>query len=458
MAGGKRGSTSKTTNKAKVAKRETRSSMGNENKQSKTTKGGGARKSATSNMDSTNQNMNDNRSRSRVRAQFVEGDDLVEMEAAGQATDFAEFERDEQGSQPSQPSVTESSESDMSESEDEEVVLSQGRNMTNAKTIRPSGRDLDEASTSQYREVTQGASNAIISSIEDQVNTSLTRMQRYVDDKIAGFAKVAEIERQLAEKTRQLEELKDKGKRPKRQAQRSHNNEKDEILSKLTIYDNAVKRLNESKRGSSSSEDLIDTSDELLDVPDAFQPRVFFAEREMSRERSRSKSRDQNQMSRGRREVTPKCSASQDKQYQDRSHQDEYQVASPQDREDARKKELQEKSDKMIREAEASKARIYEVSGNNNSQFQSKVLSDRLKSVGLGGSQIISALIDETYKLVGSHLDQGLREKILNHEYVDFSKLLPKNNRFMKTSRNLISFKDEMGTSRIGVLLLIEMF
>ena len=37
-----------------------------------------------------------------------------------------------------------------------------------------------------------------------------------------------------------------------------------------------------------------------------------------------------------------------------------------------------------------------------------------------------SALCDENYLLIGSHLDMSLQHKIINHEYVDFAKLIPK--------------------------------
>ena len=35
--------------------------------------------------------------------------------------------------------------------------------------------------------------------------------------------------------------------------------------------------------------------------------------------------------------------------------------------------------------------------------------------------------IDEGYKLVALHVEDSLKDKIINCEYVDFSKLLPKN-------------------------------
>ena len=61
------------------------------------------------------------------------------------------------------------------------------------------------------------------------------------------------------------------------------------------------------------------------------------------------------------------------------------------------------RAEQMIRDSEASKARIHSVPGN-------KVASE----------------IDEEYILIGSHVDELTRQKIGNGEYVDFSKLIPK--------------------------------
>ena len=76
-----------------------------------------------------------------------------------------------------------------------------------------------------------------------------------------------------------------------------------------------------------------------------------------------------------------------------------------------------DKSDRIIRDAEASKARVYEVSGRPKLNISQ---SDK------HGMQGISAVIDEGYKLVGAHIDEVTRNKIINNEFVDFAKLLPR--------------------------------
>ena len=35
-----------------------------------------------------------------------------------------------------------------------------------------------------------------------------------------------------------------------------------------------------------------------------------------------------------------------------------------------------------------------------------------------------SAMVDENFLLVAAHLDETIKKKIVNHEYVDFAKLL----------------------------------
>ena len=68
----------------------------------------------------------------------------------------------------------------------------------------------------------------------------------------------------------------------------------------------------------------------------------------------------------------------------------------------------------LIREAEKSKARMHEVPG-KLPQFINK-----------DHAFIHSALVDQNYLTVASHISKSLKEKIQGFEYVDFSKLLPR--------------------------------
>ena len=74
----------------------------------------------------------------------------------------------------------------------------------------------------------------------------------------------------------------------------------------------------------------------------------------------------------------------------------------------------EEKVEKLIKEAEKSRGQIFHTPG--------KVTFD----VNLARNMIHSVLVDEEYMSVGGHLDQGMIQKIQKGEYVDFTKLLPK--------------------------------
>ena len=75
-----------------------------------------------------------------------------------------------------------------------------------------------------------------------------------------------------------------------------------------------------------------------------------------------------------------------------------------------------EKSEQVIRSVEAKRASLFTMKGNQDliMNWQSNEL-------------IRSAGIDENYLVIGSHVDQALQEKIVNNEFVDFAKLLPRN-------------------------------
>ena len=69
----------------------------------------------------------------------------------------------------------------------------------------------------------------------------------------------------------------------------------------------------------------------------------------------------------------------------------------------------EQRMDQKIRNAEMSKAVMFPVTGKHNTeQF------------------INTAMIDEEYMVVGSHVDNSTVQKIKNGEYVDFGKLIPR--------------------------------
>ena len=70
----------------------------------------------------------------------------------------------------------------------------------------------------------------------------------------------------------------------------------------------------------------------------------------------------------------------------------------------------EEKAEHLIKEAEAAKARIFTTPGKD---------SDLNK-------QFHSVLVDEDYLLVASHVDSNMYNRIIQGDYVDFSKLIPR--------------------------------
>ena len=68
----------------------------------------------------------------------------------------------------------------------------------------------------------------------------------------------------------------------------------------------------------------------------------------------------------------------------------------------------------MVREVERSRARIFDVQGKEDNYN------------GFTSSQHYFTSPDEDYLMVGNHIEDSLRKKIVEGEYVDFARLLPK--------------------------------
>ena len=138
----------------------------------------------------------------------------------------------------------------------------------------------------------------------------------------------------------------------------------DEITFKMPEQQNK-ETTNEKRRGSSSSEDradLVDTSDELMEV----DCDKFIADCEMEARLNKQRERQNKGDSPG---------------------------------------DFRSKSEQMICDAEAARARIY---------------------VSPGKQGMSSLVMDEEYMVIGAHIDSGLQQKIIDFEYIDFSHLILK--------------------------------
>ena len=137
-------------------------------------------------------------------------------------------------------------------------------------------------------------------------------------------------------------------------------------------------------RESSSLEDQIDTSDELMEI-DINEKFIADCETEAARQRQR----DHNETTDGQNNADRHHDASKQNQTMD-----------------------------MIQESEASKARMYTTPGNApliNSELN--IETNQVSPL----TQHYSSMVDENYLVIGSHLDGSIQNKIFNSEYIDFS-------------------------------------
>ena len=91
----------------------------------------------------------------------------------------------------------------------------------------------------------------------------------------------------------------------------------------------------------------------------------------------------------------------------------------------------QDRANRLIKEAETSKARLFELPKPGENFLQDR--GDRghasnfpMQGLDLTRPFLHSAMVDESYLMVATHVDEHLFNKIINHEYVDFSRLIPK--------------------------------
>ena len=80
-------------------------------------------------------------------------------------------------------------------------------------------------------------------------------------------------------------------------------------------------------------------------------------------------------------------------------------------------------TEQAIKQAEASKARIYITPGELNNNDFAHVERQEIDTDNIF---VHSAMVDENYLLLGNHIDAVTKQKIVSGEYIEFSKLLPK--------------------------------
>ena len=100
-------------------------------------------------------------------------------------------------------------------------------------------------------------------------------------------------------------------------------------------------------------------------------------------------------------------------------HQDIRHKHSEQGRNEKEKNYPDNRMRQLIKEVDLSRARVHETPGRNG-YFSNDLNKDFMNDF------IHSAIVDETYQLVASHVDEMTQEKIIRGDYVDFGQLVPK--------------------------------
>ena len=179
--------------------------------------------------------------------------------------------------------------------------------------------------------------------------------------------------------------------------------------SDLTIYERAVK---DKTRESSSSEDLIDTSDEQINNSDETINPACDGEAPQS-EKIQSTGHNNtfnvnmiDQVLNNIAEQTLRDGKKKEDRYK---RAENPQPSTSRDRD----RSPDELADQLVKQAELSKAQIYDTPGKHD-------------ELNVANDFVHSSLVDQNYKIVGAHVDPATRAKIVNNEYIDFAKLIPR--------------------------------
>ena len=330
---------------------------------------------------------------------FEANGDEVSMEIEGQ-----NFSDDNDNPNQSEPSDTES-EGEISEEEEEQKQEEQEQMNNESEAESEDEETVCKKLHKRAKKQERWQRRESMESKLDMVSTTLQQMKKFMAERGFDFNE-EEMNRQKA--------------KPAQKQGKSIVKESDKE-SEVTIYKDAVKKVsNDSNefyqqmddpeisfktkpnRESSSSEDRIDTSDEMMEI-DINEQFIADCEKEPRWQRNAQQ-------------------INQDKQPDHADMEDPL-----------------ERSQQVIREAEASKARLFATKGTysnvNNPNWGS--LNEMRNVKGTKASDV-----DDKYLVIRSHVDVSIQQKIINNEYVDFAKLLPRNrfgNRDEETRLELVT-------------------
>ena len=193
--------------------------------------------------------------------------------------------------------------------------------------------------------------------------------------------------------------------------------------SEMTIYRNAVKRVSPARPSPSVVNRVKDHTNQFSHLAPQQYINERLSERFIAECRIRDRSQPRpgtSQQGGGDRETQPRPGGSRfrDKEQEGFSEEEYF------DHGEAR-------ANKVIKEAEVAKARLYELPGeivvSEAPRFMPGAQGDAQNpNLSLQNQFVHSAMVDEGYSVVAMHLEDTVCAKIVNHEYVDFSKLLAK--------------------------------
>ena len=251
--------------------------------------------------------------------------------------------------------------------------------------------------------------------------------QQLIDSNRKLEAQSRELERlQRLENARRKEDLpnsKTKGQSGREDRERI-SKQINEIFSKasdseLTIYKNAVEN-QISKRESSSSDECFNSSDEIMNVVELDQ---LGQRQELGQEIDNSLIKQF--ISDVRMKQRNDGNERMDRDLQQHDNQPQPQPCNSRD--GWNRNEIQptpdDKANEIIRRAERSRLQVHGIPGKSNELKDNKGMNYALD---FNKDMVHSVVVDESYQLVASHVDSLTQEKIIKGEYVDFSKLVPK--------------------------------
>ena len=361
-----------------------------------------------------------------TQVEFVEDDQVVQLSARGQDSDFvSDGEEDE--------SLGEE------QDRDDQFVDSSGE----AGNSRNNNATVNRNEVVARQGIDQHERDQIIG---EAIGQAVAKVQDFMNK--SGFIETANFLRKQMEK-QEKQNAEKEGTKEGEQHKEDRIRDKTGLISnsEITIYKNAVldgtKNSNNTQNriSTSSEEGGGDTSDENLaelmeetsidphpfidqiqtqgEVAPLSEPQVriihdFIAEQRQKDDRRRgsggiivdeqrpSTSRDGPRFSQGNHQSTDEQRASE--------------------------REAEQKALDMIRQAEAAKAKIYETPGGCNADMNVHLVNKPQAKLeydfDLCKDYVHSAMVDEHYLMVGGHIDDSLKAKIGKGEYIDFAKLL----------------------------------